>query len=145
MRMRRAVFNRSESARATSVHLPGSLAIPTLPFRARFYNWRRSQKENTATMTDQYAGLTDAERKALVRVSIMAAFADGSLSEAERAEIGRITQKFSGTEAPLSLQEALSSSLATIANDLQSPTAKSSAYEMAVCICNVDRSLSDSE
>jgi uncharacterized protein (DUF697 family) len=96
-------------------------------------------------MSDQYAGLTDAERKALVQISIMAAFADGSLNEVERAEIGRITQKFSGADAPLSLQEALPSSLAAVANDLQSATAKTSAYEMAVCICNVDQSLSDPE
>src|SRR5437879_5265141 len=96
------------------------------PFAPHFYNWRRSRKDNTDTMTEQYAELTDAERKALVRVSIMAAFADGSLSEVERAEIGRITQKFAGTEAPLSLQEALTPSLAAVANDLQSPGAKSS-------------------
>jgi uncharacterized protein (DUF697 family) len=82
----------------------------------------------------------------MARVSIMAAFADGSLSEVERTEIARITQKFTGAaDAPLSLQETLNSSLPAVANDLQSPAAKSSAYEMAVCICNVDRSLSDSE
>jgi uncharacterized tellurite resistance protein B-like protein len=100
-------------------------------------------------MTDQYSSLTETELKAVMSLCIMAAFADGALSELERAEIRRIADSLSGDDQTLAsaYQQALNgkADLPAVARDLQSANAKALGYEMAACICNVDQSLSEAE
>lgn len=93
--------------------------------------------------------MTAAEHKAIIYVCILAAFSDGNQSEAERAQIQRILDGFSGDNLDLSsaYQDILSGKivLSDAANQLQSAAAKALAYEMAVCLCNADGAQSDSE
>jgi uncharacterized protein (DUF697 family) len=75
--------------------------------------------------------------------------ADGSQTELERDEIKRLASRFS--EDGLDLTEAYQDTLAgrvsmpKLASQIQSTEGKLLAYEMAVCICNVDNALSNSE
>jgi uncharacterized protein (DUF697 family)/tellurite resistance protein len=89
------------------------------------------------------------EHRAIISVCVFAAFADGAQDEAEHARIQQIVNGFSGEQidpAPV-YQEVLEGNfpLATAATQLQSPAAKALAYEMAVCVCNADGVLSESE
>jgi uncharacterized protein (DUF697 family) len=94
-------------------------------------------------MTSEFPVLTEQERSATVAICILAAFADGSLSENERNEIKRVAEKFSSDGLNLSdaYQEALAGtlSLRDAAARVQSTNGKALAHEMAVCICHVDR------
>jgi len=100
-------------------------------------------------MTTQSSVLNDREQKAVVSVCVLAAFADGAVSEQERGEIKRIVDNFSSETFDLTLayQQALAGriSLPDLARDLQSPNSKALAYEMAICICNCDQPLSEPE
>jgi uncharacterized protein (DUF697 family)/tellurite resistance protein len=89
------------------------------------------------------------EHRAIISICVLAAFADGAQDEAERARIQQIVNGFSGEQidpAPV-YQDVLQGNfpLATAATQLQSPAAKALAYEMAVCVCNADGALSESE
>src|SRR6266850_7656930 len=93
--------------------------------------------------------LSAQEHRAIICICVLAAFADGAQDEAERARIQQIVNGFSGEQIdPAQVyQDVLEgrSSVATAATELQSPAAKALAYEMAVCVCNADGVLNDSE
>lgn len=101
------------------------------------------------TMSNSFAELTGSEQNALMTICILAAFADGALSESERGEIKRVAENSSGTGLDLgpAYQLALSGSadLASIASQLASADAKTLAYEMAVGVCDADQALNDGE
>ncbi len=92
---------------------------------------------------------SEQEQKAIISLCILAAFADGTQDEVERTQIERIVKGFSGDLPDLSLayQEVLGGrlSLAEIAAQIRGPSAKALAYEMAVCVCNADGILKESE
>lgn len=89
------------------------------------------------------------EHRAIVGVCVLAAFADGTQSETERARIQQIVNGFSteGVDAAAVYQDVLGGkfNLASAATQLQSPAARALAYEMAVCVCNADGPMNDSE
>jgi uncharacterized protein (DUF697 family)/tellurite resistance protein len=93
--------------------------------------------------------LTEQENQAMLRLCVLAAFADGAQEEVERAQIEKI---ISGTgdqklDSALAYQEILSGRLGLpqIAAEVQSPSARALAYEMAVCVCNADGVLKEPE
>jgi uncharacterized protein (DUF697 family) len=100
-------------------------------------------------MTTELPVLSEQEERAIVTICILAAFVDGAQSELERSEIQRIARKFSSDQFNVTeaYQEALTGkvSLRDAAGRLQSPNGKALAYEMAVCICEVDHSESAAE
>jgi len=100
-------------------------------------------------MTNEYAALSTSEQNAVLALCILAAFADGDVTDFEREEIKRIADQFSGEGYDLTsfYQQALAgrASASSLAQDLKSPNAKALAYELAVCICNVDKSLNAGE
>ena len=97
-------------------------------------------------MNDQSISFSEQEQKALLGVCILAAFADGSLSELERNEIKRLAKNFSASGQEIYQQAfAGTASLSQAIADLASPAAKTAAYEMAVCICRVDGALNSLE
>lgn len=87
--------------------------------------------------------MTEQEQKAILTLSLMAAFADGNKDEAERAEVKRIADALAG-EGGLNLaalyQDVLLRrvSLASTAAALTTPEARQLAFEMAVCVCDAD-------
>jgi len=93
-------------------------------------------------MSIQPQPLSEQDHKAIICVCILAAFADGTHDEVERAQIERIVNGFSDEHLDLAsaYQEVLGGklSLAQVAAQLQAPAAKALAYEMAVCVCRAD-------
>ena len=94
--------------------------------------------------------MTSSETKAIVTLSLLAAFVDGEKHERERAEIKRIAEGLSqadGVNLPTLYQDVLMKrvSLASVAGELQSSESKQLAYEMAVCVCDADGTQSDAE
>lgn len=94
--------------------------------------------------------MTEAETRAIVAVSLLAAFADGSKHERERAEIKRIADGLSqadGVHLPTLYQDVLMKrvTLASTVPALESEPARQLAYEMAVCVCDADGAQSDAE
>jgi len=94
--------------------------------------------------------VTPSETKAIVTLSLLAAFVDGEKHERERAEIKRIAEGLSqadGVNLPTLYQDVLMKrvSLASVAGELQSTDSKQLAYEMAVCVCDADGSQSEAE
>lgn len=93
--------------------------------------------------------ITGQEHRAIICVCIMAAFADGAQDEIERAQIERIMQGFA--EDPLdcasAYQDVLSGKISPpqVTAQLQSPASRALAYEMAVCVCQADGPLKDTE
>lgn len=98
---------------------------------------------------NQTSTLTEAEQKAIPSLCILAAMADGSQTELERSEIKRLANRFSedGLDLSQAYQETLAGrvTMPKLASQIQSTQGKLLAYEMAVCICNVDNALSKSE
>ena len=87
--------------------------------------------------------MTQSETRAIVSLSLMAAFADGAKHDRERAEVKRIADALAQSEAvhlPTLVQEVLMKrvDLASAAAALQSADARQLAYEMAVCVCDAD-------
>ena len=87
--------------------------------------------------------MTPTETRAVLGLSLLAAFVDGDKHERERAEIKRIAEGLSGDAGPnlpSLYQDVLMKrvSLASVANDLQTPDTRQLAYEMAVCVCDAD-------
>jgi len=82
------------------------------------------------------------EHRAIIGICVLAAFADGTQSENERAQIQQIVNGFSaeGLDATSVYQDVLGGkfSLVTAASQLQTPTARALGYEMAVGVCNAD-------
>ena len=100
-------------------------------------------------MPIQSETVTEQEHKAILCICILAAFADGSQDELERAQIERIVNGFSAEHLDLAsaYQDMLSGklSLTQVAAQLQTAAAKALAYEMAVCVCHADGVLKDAE
>jgi uncharacterized protein (DUF697 family)/tellurite resistance protein len=94
--------------------------------------------------------MTDTETRAVLTVALLAAFADGSKHERERAEIKRIAEGLSQSDAvhlPTLYQDVLMKrvSLADVLPALASETSRQLAYEMAVCVCDADGAQSAAE
>ncbi|WP_454901707.1 YcjF family protein [Variovorax gossypii] len=94
--------------------------------------------------------MTPSETRAIVTLSLLAAFVDGEKHERERAEIKRIAEGLSqadGLNLPTLYQDVLMKrvSLASVAGELKSTESRQLAYEMAVCVCDADGVQSDSE
>ena len=93
---------------------------------------------------------TTEETRAILTLCLLASFADGEKHERERDEIKRVAQNFSdGDAAHLSTlyQDVLlqRTTLADVVARLHSTEARQLAYEMAVCVCDADGTLSDAE
>lgn len=87
--------------------------------------------------------MTPQETRAIVSLSLLAAFADGEKHERERAEIKRIAEGLSADESlqgPSLYQDVLMKrvSIASVASELGSLESRQLAYEMAVCVCDAD-------
>ena len=94
--------------------------------------------------------MTTEETRAILTLCLLASFADGEKHERERDEIKRVAQNFSdGDAAHLSTlyQDVLlqRTTLADVVARLHSTEARQLAYEMAVCVCDADGTLSDAE
>ena len=86
--------------------------------------------------------LSEQERRSILSVCMMAAFADGS-HDREREEIRRIAEGLaseSGMDLTRMYQDVLLRrvSVAEAVGGLESQAAKQLAYEMAVCVCDAD-------
>ncbi len=94
--------------------------------------------------------MTNTEQKAILTIAMMAAFADGENSEAERKALRDMAESF-GPESGINLweiyQEVLNQrrSLSEVAADLSSPEARSMAYEMAAGVCGSCGVMNDQE
>ena len=88
--------------------------------------------------------MTQDQQKSILTIALLAAFADGHKDDAEREEIRRITQSLAGdtgmAELPRIYQDVLlqRTSVPTAASALSEPMHRQRAYEMAVCVCDVD-------
>ena len=91
-----------------------------------------------------------AENQAIVTLSLLAAFADNDKHERERAEIKRIAEGLSqadGVHLPSIYQNVLMKRVALpdVVAALPDRATRQLAYEMAVCVCDADGTLSDAE
>ncbi|WP_326533186.1 YcjF family protein [Pseudorhodoferax sp.] len=87
--------------------------------------------------------MTAEETRAILSLSLLAAFVDGDKHERERAEIRRIADNLAqadGVHLPSLVQDVLMKrvQLAGIAAALPDPDTRQLAYEMAVCVCDAD-------
>ena len=93
--------------------------------------------------------MTESEKKAVLTVSLMAAFADGAKHDREREEVRRIAEGLAteGLHLPSLYQDVLMKrvSLPAVLAELKSEEAQHLAYEMAVTVCDADGALSDAE
>jgi uncharacterized protein (DUF697 family)/tellurite resistance protein len=93
--------------------------------------------------------LSEQEHRAVICICILAAFADGAQDEVERAQIERIVNGFPEEHLDLAsaYQDVLSGklNLAQLAAQIQEPSARALAYEMAVCVCHADGALKEPE
>lgn len=91
------------------------------------------------------------EQRALLAIALLAAFADGGKSEAERAEVRRIAESLGAQAAELNMPQLMQDvllkrvSLADSMAALGSPEQRQLAYELAVCVCDADGVQSDTE
>jgi tellurite resistance protein/uncharacterized protein (DUF697 family) len=90
------------------------------------------------------------ESRAILTLCLLASFADGDKHERERAEIRRVAQGFSQDDVihlSTLYQDVLMKRVALpdVIEQLKSPEAKRLGYEMAVCVCDADGTLSDTE
>jgi uncharacterized protein (DUF697 family)/tellurite resistance protein len=90
------------------------------------------------------------ETRAIITLSLLAAFVDGEKHERERTEVKRIAEGLAGDEGlhlPTLYQDVLMKrvSLASVASALKSNESKQLAYEMAVCVCDADGIHSEAE
>jgi len=94
--------------------------------------------------------MTEPELKAILTLSLLAAFVDSENDEAERAEVKRIAESLAaGTSINLAAvyQDVLMkrASVDAAVAALASPEAKQLAYEMAVCVCDADGAQNEAE
>ncbi len=84
------------------------------------------------------------QQKSILTIALLAAFADGTKDDAEREEIRRIAQSLAGdsgmADLPRIYQDVLlkRTSVQAAATALDDPAHRQLAYEMAVCVCDVD-------
>ncbi len=94
--------------------------------------------------------MNEQERKAVLTVCLMAAFADGSKHERERAEVRNIAESLAG-EASINISALVQdvllkrASLSEVAAMLVTPESRQLAFEMAVCVCDADGAQSPAE
>ena len=100
-------------------------------------------------MSTELAAVNEAERKSIVGVCVLAAFADGMQSEVERKEISNLVERFraEGVDVSDLYRAALGGTqrLSDLVKNVASAEGKSLAYEMAACICNSDGALNAAE
>ncbi len=93
--------------------------------------------------------MTESENRAIVAISLMAAFADGDKHEREREEIRRIADGLArdSLHLPTLYQDVLTRrmTLESAVAELQGQESRHLAYEMAVCVCDADGAQSDAE
>lgn len=94
--------------------------------------------------------MTPTETRAIVTLSLLAAFVDGDKHDRERAEIKRIAEGLSqaeGVHLPSLYQDVLMKrvSLADVSAALVSAESRQLGYEMAVCVCDADGAQSEAE
>ncbi|MFN0069583.1 MAG: YcjF family protein [Limisphaerales bacterium] len=93
--------------------------------------------------------MTTEEERAIATVCLLAAFADGSKNDAERAAVKRVVASLpaAGASLPLLYQDALLQRvpLAQAVQPLADPETRQLAYEMAVGVCEADDRLADAE
>ncbi len=88
--------------------------------------------------------MTPEEQRGLLAVALLAAFADGSKSDAEREEVKRIASGLGGPGSGLNvaalMQDVLLKRLGLreAVAALQAPEHRQLAYELAVCVCDAD-------
>jgi tellurite resistance protein/uncharacterized protein (DUF697 family) len=88
--------------------------------------------------------MTAEEQRALLAVALLAAFADGDKSEAEREEVKRIATTLGGQAAGLNLPALMQDvllkrlGLAQAVAALKAQEHRQLAYELAVCVCDAD-------
>ena len=88
--------------------------------------------------------MTAEEQRALLAVALLAAFADGDKSEAEREEVKRIAATLGGQQAGLNVPELMRDvllkrlGLPEAVAALQTREHRQLAYELAVCVCDAD-------
>lgn len=91
------------------------------------------------------------QQKSILTIALLAAFADGDKDDAEREEIRRIAQSLAGdagmADLPRIYQDVLlkRTSVQTAAQGLTDASHRQLAYEMAVCVCDVDGRQSPAE
>jgi uncharacterized protein (DUF697 family)/tellurite resistance protein len=82
------------------------------------------------------------ERKAILAISLMAAFADGGKDDRERAQVKRIAETLADPQInPAALYHDVllgNVNLEGAAAAIGSPPLRQLAYEMAVCVCDAD-------
>jgi uncharacterized protein (DUF697 family)/tellurite resistance protein len=84
------------------------------------------------------------QQKSILTIALLAAFADGNKDDAEREEIRRIAQSLAGdsgmADLPRIYQDVLlkRTNVQAAAAALGDPAHRQLAYEMAVCVCDVD-------
>lgn len=84
------------------------------------------------------------QQKSILTIALLAAFADGNKDDAEREEIRRIAQSLAGdagiADLPRIYQDVLlqRTSVQAAIEGLDEPMHRQLAYEMAVCVCDVD-------
>jgi len=113
-------------------------------------NLQAGGQPNLVLQIAEILDMTHSETKAIVTLSLLAAFVDGEKHERERAEIKRIAEGLSqadGLNLPTLYQDVLMKrvSLASVAGELASTESKQLAYEMAVCVCDADGNQSEAE
>lgn len=88
--------------------------------------------------------MTAEEQRALLAVALLAAFADGNKSEAEREEVKRIAVTLGGQAAGLNIPELMRDvllkrlGLREAVAALKAPEQRQLADELAVCVCDAD-------
>ena len=94
--------------------------------------------------------MNESQQKAILTACLMAAFADGSKHDRERAEIRNIAESLAG-ETGINLAALVQDillkrvSLPDLASALESPESRQLAYEMAVCVCDAGGTPSPAE
>ncbi len=93
--------------------------------------------------------MNTSEQEAVVTLCLMAAFADGGKSDAEREQVKRIADSLTSAEFDTArvYQDVLMKrvSVEGVAAALTTAEARQLAYEMAVCVCDADDVLNDAE
>jgi uncharacterized protein (DUF697 family)/tellurite resistance protein len=88
--------------------------------------------------------MTPQQQQSILTIALLAAFADGNKDDAEREEIRRIAQSLAGdggmADLPRIYQDVLlkRTSVQAAAAALTDTDHRQLAYEMAVCVCDVD-------
>ena len=87
------------------------------------------------------------DKETIATLCLMAAVADGSKSDEERSQIKDIARNLGGADLTSVYYKVLAHEvpLAEVAGRLDSPKARTLAYEMALCVCEADGKLQTEE